>query len=185
MGFYARGRAAHSALIVAAGLAAVVTGAVLGSVERAPRFEAAPIAGTTTPGSTINVHVAGWVVSPGVVHLQEGSIVADAIDAAGGLKPGASSQVVNLAAPLRSGDQVLIPGPGAAGTRSADDGTVDLNRASASDLEQLPGVGPVLAERIVAHRESHGPFDQVEDLLDVPGIGESKLASMRDLIRAP
>lgn len=185
MGFDAKGKGAHSALVVAVALAAVVVGSVLGSVERAPVSAPLPVEGTTGPANTIDVHVAGWVVSPGVVKLPEGSIVADAIDAAGGLRPGASSQVVNLAASVRSGDQILIPGPGVAGPDASDDGMVSINRAGASELEQLPGVGPVLAERIVAHRESNGPFDEVEDLLDVPGIGESKLASMRDLIRVP
>jgi competence protein ComEA len=66
-----------------------------------------------------------------------------------------------------------------------DDGLIALNQADASVLEDLPGVGPVLAERIVAHREANGPFDTVEDLLEVPGIGEAKLAAMRDSISVP
>ena len=135
----------------------------------------------------LDVHVAGWVLHPGVVTVTEGSIVADAVAGAGGLKPGAAVDQINLAAPVRAGDQVFVPGPDSpdpAGGQ-AGDGTVALNRADSSVLQSLPGVGPVLAERIVAYREEHGPFGTVEDLLQVPGIGESKLASIRDLVRVP
>ena len=133
----------------------------------------------------IDVHVAGWVRSPGVVQLPEGSIVADAVEAAGGLRIGASANTLNLAAPLTGGDQVYVPGPDQELSAPVEDGRIAVNRATASDLEKLPGVGPVLAERIVAYRDANGPFQQVEDLLDVPGIGESKLASMRDVVRIP
>ena len=112
------------------------------------------------------------------------SIVADAIEAAGGLRPGALVDRINLAAPLRSGDQIVVPGPGAL-VESSEGGPLALNRASANDLEGLPGVGPVLAERIVAYREQNGPFTEVEDLLQVGGIGEAKLASIRDLVSIP
>lgn len=111
--------------------------------------------------------------------------MADAVEAAGGLRPGAISHSLNLAAPLRAGDQVYVSGPDEESQSPADDGVIAVNRATASDLEELPGVGPVLAERIVAYRETNGPFQQVEDLLDIPGIGESKLASMRDMVRIP
>lgn len=117
--------------------------------------------------------------------MPEGSIVADAVEAAGGFRPGAHSHSLNLAAPLADGDQVYVSGPGDEPQKPVEDGAVAVNRATASDLEELPGVGPVLAERIVAYREANGPFRQLEDLLDVPGIGESKLASMRDMIRIP
>lgn len=134
---------------------------------------------------TVEVHVAGWVVSPGVVTVDDGAIVAEAVAAAGGLRSGANSGSLNLAAPVRAGDQIVVPGPesGSANGGNASDGLVSLNGATASELETLPGVGPVLAERIVAYREDHGRFETVEDLLDVPGIGESKLASIRDLVR--
>lgn len=132
----------------------------------------------------IDVHVAGMVVAPGVVQVPAGSIVADAIAAAGGMRLGAMTEAINLAAPVRSGDQVVVPG-GSSGDVAVDDGRVTLNRATAAELEALPGVGPVLAERIVAFREENGSFDTVEDLLSVPGIGESKLAALRDLVRVP
>jgi competence protein ComEA len=114
--------------------------------------------------------------------------VADAIAAAGGVLPGALIEAINLAEPLTDGSQVIVPGPATApdGTASATvpsgDGRIHLNRATAAELDDLPGIGPVIAERIVAHRSEHGPFRAVEDLLDVPGIGEAKLANLRDLV---
>jgi competence protein ComEA len=134
------------------------------------------------------VYVSGWVAMPGVVEVAEGSIVADAVAAAGGALEGALLEAINLASPVSGGDHIQIPGPGdsvAVGGGGGGEGLIPVNRAEASDLEELPGVGPVLAERIVAHREANGPFETVEDLLEVPGIGEAKLASIRDLVTVP
>lgn len=174
-------RAAAGAVVAAL---AVSVGAALGNAERAP-VGTGPSVAPQSSQALIEVHVAGWVMAPGVVQLPEGSIVADAVEAAGGFRPGAQAHSVNLAAGVRGGDQVVIVGPGSATESVSDDGLVHVNRATATELEALPGVGPVLADRIVAHREDNGPFGEVEDLLDVPGIGESKLASIRDLIRVP
>lgn len=141
--------------------------------------------------SSLVVYVSGWVSTPGVVEVAEGAIVADAVAAAGGATQGALLDAVNLARPLTEGEHVQIPGPGdslSVGSGSpgdSADGLIPINQADVSALEGLPGVGPVLAERIVAHREANGPFEVVEDLLEVSGIGEAKLASMRDLIRVP
>ncbi len=139
---------------------------------------------TTTVEARIRVHVAGWVLSPGVVEVPEGAIVAEAVEAAGGLRPGAVVEGINLAAPVRPGDQIVVPGPGAAPAERGS-GRISLNRATPEELESLPGVGPVLAARIVAYRDQNGPFTEVEDLLDVPGIGEAILASLRDLVSLP
>ncbi|HSO49130.1 MAG TPA: helix-hairpin-helix domain-containing protein, partial [Acidimicrobiia bacterium] len=113
----------------------------------------------------------------------------DAVAAAGGALEGAVLESLNLASPVLDGDHIQIPGPGdviaATGGGEEGDGRIALNRADAAALEQLPGVGPVLAERIVAHREANGPYQEVEDLLEVSGIGEAKLASIRDLIVVP
>lgn len=180
-----------SRTVVAGALAvlAVAGGVGLGMMRRptpSPPSGAAPPS-STSPAALLKVHVAGWVMSPGVVSLPEHAIVADAIEAAGGLRSGASVESINLASRLRDGDQVVVPGPGVTATPTAGDqggdGLVSLNRATAAELEALPGVGPVLAERIVAHREQAGGFDTVEDLLEVPGIGEAKLATIRDLVR--
>jgi competence protein ComEA len=136
---------------------------------------------------TVTVHVAGEVREPGVVELPFGARVVDAIEAAGGATASARLTALNLAAALTDGAQVLVPSAaedvGVGATRS--DGTVAVNRATPTELEALPGVGPVLASRIVEHREAHGPFQTAEDLLDVPGIGESILARLRPLVRIP
>ena len=171
--------------------AAILVGAGLGArgnptpVESAASTSAAASSGV----AVFPVYVSGWVATPGVVEMVEGAIVADAVAAAGGALEGALLDEVNLARPLVEGDHIQIPGPGqsvtATGGGEGDDGLIALNQADASVLEDLPGVGPVLAERIVAHREANGPFDTVEDLLEVPGIGEAKLAAMRDSISVP
>jgi competence protein ComEA len=158
-------------------------------------------AGTATTGTAAElvVHVAGAVVSPGVQRLPPGSRVIDAVEAAGGAQPDADLPRVNLAAPLVDGQQVYIPRPGeqppevtgvAAGgapgatgaVGSAAGGLVNLNSATAEQLDTLPGVGPTTAAAIIAHRDQHGPFTAVDQLIDVRGIGEAKLAQLRDLV---
>lgn len=134
------------------------------------------------------VHVVGRVATPGLVSLPAGSRVAEAIAAAGGALPDADLAAVNLAAVLQDGAQVHVPAPGEAtpvadAPAGAEAGAVDVNRASAADLEALPGIGPVLAERVVAWRTEHGDFADVDALLDVPGIGPSVLAQIRDRVR--
>lgn len=180
------------AVAVGLALVAVLVGAGLGAVET--RDHSFPAAGATTRASptlvesVFPVYVSGWVANPGVVEVGEGSIVADAVEAAGGALDGALLEAINLARPLVTGDHVQIPGPGdsvAMAPGGQDGGLISPNRADASQLEELPGVGAVLAERIVAHREANGPFQTVEDLLDVPGIGEAKLSAIRDLIVVP
>lgn len=178
-------RAAFAAAIA---LLAVSLGVGVGLMRRP-----APGPPVRTPDATfvagtelIEVHVAGWVVAPGVVSVETGSIVADVVEAAGGLRAGARSEAVNLAAEVFAGDQIVISGPESAsgpGTDTEGGGLLSLSRADSKALEELPGVGPVLAERIVAFRDEHGRFETVEDLLEVPGIGEAKLASIRDLVR--
>lgn len=142
------------------------------------------------------VHVAGQVTAPGLYRLPEGARVADALDEAGGPLPDAVLDALNLARPLSDGEQLLVPGPapspvhgsdGAAPAQAAasawrPDGLLDLNRATAADLEELPGIGPVLAERIVAHRDEVGRFTAVGDLRDVPGIGERKFQAIAELV---
>ncbi len=148
-----------------------------------------------TPPSVLWIHVAGAVRSPGLYELPPGSRVGDAIAAAGGAVSDARLDAVNLARPLADGEQVLVPdasadaAAGAAGTTAgavaqsgAGTGGVDINRASAAELEALPGVGPATAEKIVADREENGPFAAPEDLMRVPGIGEKKFEAMREMV---
>ncbi len=171
---------------LALAVAAVVAGGALGSLEGGAPPQTPLELQSPSANRMFEVHVAGWVNSPGVVSVTEGSIVADAIHLAGGLRSGALVDLINLASPLRSGDQVVVPGPrSGSGGGSGEGDLIVLNRAVADELTALPGVGPVLAERIVAYREANGPFSSVEDLLQVPGIGEAKLASIRDLVRVP
>lgn len=125
-------------------------------------------------GSVVVVHVAGAVAAPGLYEIPAGSRVADAVEAAGGVTKKNAANSVNLAREVVDGEQILV-GTAAAGSTAG----ISINSASASDLEELPGVGPVLAERIVAHRNTHGPFRSVDDLGDVPGIGDSVLANIR------
>ncbi|MEX2654022.1 MAG: ComEA family DNA-binding protein [Acidimicrobiia bacterium] len=134
----------------------------------------------------LHVHVAGEVRRPGVVRLVAGSRIVDAIEAAGGATPAAVLAGVNLASEVLDGAQIVVPSSSVGPVPAVDnDGVVVVNRATLTELESLPGVGPVLAERILAHRDEHGPFEAVEDLLDVSGIGEATLARLRPLIRIP
>lgn len=157
----------------------------------------ATVAATTVPDEVV-VHAAGAVARPGLYRLPAGSRVADLVDAAGGLAPGADADRINLAAPLEDGQRVYIPrageaippenpvaggpGPDGGGTPSALE-PLDLNQATVDELDTLPGIGPTIAGAIVRYRDEHGPFRSVEQLLDVPGIGEAKLAQLRDLVR--
>lgn len=164
-------------------------------VRSAPR--AAPAAGPAPSGSPspalVLVDVAGWVRHPGVYEFHTGDRIVDAIEAAGGARPGAALETLNLAAPLSDGIQVLVlkaapadggvPGTTAAGSGSTSSGaSVNVNTASATELETLPGVGEVIAQRIVDYRTANGPFTSVDQLLEVSGIGESTLESMRESV---
>jgi competence protein ComEA len=140
------------------------------------------------------VHVAGAVATPGLVTLPVGARVADALAAAGGPVADADTDRLNLAQILVDGVRVHVPvvgeavateqlvSGGPAGAGSAEPGPVDVNTAGPAELERLPGVGPATARAIIDHRERHGPFRSVEDLLDVRGIGPAKLDAIRDLV---
>lgn len=164
--------------------------------------EGAEEAGAEGAGA-VTVHVSGAVADPGVIELPAGSRVDDAVEAAGGLTEAADLAAVNLARMLVDGEQIHIPEPGetppvtaagpgesdgtegggAAGgssTSGGDGGLIDINTATAAQLEELPGVGPAIAQRIVEHRELNGPFQSVDDLQEVSGIGPATLEKMRD-----
>jgi competence protein ComEA len=178
-----RGRVA---VVVVFAAIALSVGALMGrlpvSAPTSTRDSGLPTA--QTPEETVAVHVSGMVVSPAVVDVPADAIVADAVEAAGGLLSGALVDQINLAAPIVPGEQIVVPGPtGGTVGGVGEDGVLSINQASTTDLESLPGVGPVLAERIVSHRASNGRFEAVEDLLEVPGIGETKLEAIRDLVR--
>lgn len=186
------GRRGALALLLVCVLAAVVAGAVVlrGRPQEVPvpvveqAGQALPPAATASPspGGEVVVAVAGTVVRPGLVRLPVGSRVDDAVRAAGGLAPGASLGLLNLARPLVDGEQVLVgvDAPAGAGPApvASPAGLLDLNAATAEDLQDLPGIGPVLAERIVDWRTENGRFESVDQLREVSGIGEAKFASL-------
>ena len=154
-----------------------------------PEVVVVPVSAVATAPAPATVHVSGAVAAPGLVVLPEGSRVADAIAGVGGALPGSELRLVNLAAPVTDGMHLDIPwagdraGAGARPSSGAGSGyPVDLNRADHEALMGIPGVGEVLAMRIVSYRDAHGPFMTMEDLLDVPGIGEGRLAGMRDYV---
>lgn len=141
-----------------------------------------------TPAPPLVVHVVGAVQTPGLYKLRRGARVADAVSTAGGATAKADLALVNLAAPVSDGQQVVVPerappptsADAAGGTAAA--GPVHLNSATAEELDALPGVGPVTAQKIVDYRQAHGAFSSVDDLDAIPGIGPARLEQLRDLV---
>ena len=156
---------------------------------------------TVTPGP-LRVFVSGEVAAPAVYELPPGSLIWDAVEAAGGFTAGADRDAVNLAQPLAKGLHVHIPAEGEAadiplvsepqplataelpttdGVVLPAGGLVNLNTATAAELELLPGIGPALAEAIIEYRDGNGPFETLEELMDVPGIGPAKFEGVQEL----
>lgn len=141
-----------------------------------------------TVEQTLMVDVAGAVVNPGVYSLPLNSRVVEAIKAAGGLKKGADTSDINQARILKDGEQIYVY-PAVTGFARAGvpairkNGPIMINRATAKDFESLDGIGPVLASRIITYRKSNGPFTAIEDLLKVPGIGQSKFDQFKSKLR--
>jgi competence protein ComEA len=143
-----------------------------------------------TPGP-IRVHVAGAVANPGVYELPDGSITRQAIEKAGGALDNAAMDRINLASTLSDGEQITVPIQVDASdptsiarpeTNASAHDLLDINTATAPELERLPGIGPSLAQKIVEYREKYGPFGKVEDITHVSGIGSAKFDQIRDLI---
>ncbi len=188
------------AVLVAAGgfLAHAASGGF--SIQKAddPASEAAPEsaesegADDAASKAVIFVHVGGCVVEPGVRELAQGSRVQDAVEAAGGFSKDAARDALNLARVLSDGEQVTVPSqeetqaaaaaqPSVGGDTHAG-GKVNINTATAEELDALAGVGPSTAQKIVADREANGPFPSPEDLKRVSGIGDKKYAALADSI---
>lgn len=157
---------------------------------------------TATGAAEIVVDVGGKVREPGIHRLPAGSRVADALRAAGGVKPGSKTDGLNRARFLVDGEQVIVGGPapaqaagaGAGGTAAGSTAgvaaggvmpgaPVSLNTATADQLDTLPGVGPVLAQHIIDYRTQHGGFRSVDELREVNGIGDRRFADLRNLVR--
>jgi competence protein ComEA len=181
-----------------------------GSASPSPSSGTVPTPSTTPTGAATNapgsaaagagivlVHVVGQVRHPGVVRLPAGARVEQALEAAGGATAKADLVRVNLARPVVDGEQIVVPKPGEAMTGAAGvvdgplgpasttgaEGPVDLNTAGLAELDTLPGVGPVLAQRILDWRSQNGRFSTVDELGEVSGIGEKVLENLRPLVR--
>lgn len=167
-----------------------------GGADAAAREPAPAIAVDGTPKGALVVHVAGAVRHPGVYRMRAGARVDDAVARAGGARRRADLSALNLAAELEDGRQVLVPlrapavassGAGAGGSAAAAVATpvvpLNLNTATPEQLDELDGIGPTTAQHIVEYREAHDGFGSVEELDQVPGIGETRLASLRDKVR--
>ncbi|WP_394613084.1 helix-hairpin-helix domain-containing protein [Lentzea sp. JNUCC 0626] len=175
--------------LLALGIAVACAVIGLGSWWQSPAAEPAPelaLVSTSAPAADLVVNVIGEVAAPGLVTAPSGARVADAVRLAGGVKPGTDLHNLNLARKLTDGEQIAvgIPPPPAADAPQAprSQPKLNLNTATVADLDALPGIGPVMAQRIVDHRTRKGPFTAVDQLRDVEGIGESKLAKLTDLV---
>jgi competence protein ComEA len=192
----ARASRSELLLVVLLGLAIVGTGAVV--VLRSSDPPAPPVervvsqpeaSASPSPVKQVVVHVSGQVNKPGVYELPDGSRVQDAVAAAGGPLAESDANALNLAAVIADGQKVTVPKPGEAVTvdpassaeAGAPAGKVNLNLATPAQLEELPGVGPVLAERIVAHRQK-GRFTSPRQLMEVSGFGPKKYEALKDQI---
>jgi competence protein ComEA len=178
-------------------VASLITGGVIGrftqvqpatSIVISTPFPDPTLPPAPTP-APIRVHVSGAVRQPDVYELPAGSIVKDAVEAAGGPIDNADLDGVNLAVELRDQQQVYVPRQGETVPMSpalvgggAVSGPVNINTATAAELDTLPGIGPSTAQKIVDYREANGSFQTIEDIMDVPTIGEAKFEGIKDLI---
>jgi competence protein ComEA len=162
---------------------------LLGQADDGPSHEK-PVALVSEPAPVrkVLVHVVGAVRVPGLYELPEDSRVDDAIREAGGAKAKAALELVNLAAPVADGQQVVVPARGglaaapAGSPGSTSGGKVHLNSATLEELDTLPGIGPVTAQKILDYRTAHGAFQSVDELDAVPGIGAARLAQLKPLV---
>ncbi|WP_235812743.1 ComEA family DNA-binding protein [Pseudoclavibacter helvolus] len=156
----------------------------------------APAEGAATSSATLLVHVVGAVANPGVYEVSPGARVVDGIAAAGGLEADADPSLLNMARTLVDGEQLRVPrvgelptapvatggAPPGAGGASAAGGLVNLNTATAVELEELPRIGPAMSSRIIDYREQNGGFTSVEDLKEVAGVGDATYEGLVDLV---
>jgi competence protein ComEA len=187
------GRRAVRALAVVALVVAIVVGFLVWRsrphAEPVPAVAASAVAAPSTSSATIVVSVLGRVQRPGLVRLPYGARVADAIEAAGGVLPGTDLGYLNLARKVVDGELLAIgvgPVPSAPVTGApggaGPPGLINLNTATVAELDTLPGVGPVLAQRIVDHRNRTGGFKSVEELREVDGVGDARFEQIKDLV---
>ena len=179
---------------LAAVLAVVAGSRLLGGDDEAPPAPVRLSAQGEDRAARIYVHVAGAVRRPGLLTMAAGSRVADALERAGGPRPRADLTAVNLAARLADGQQIVVPRAGGA-TGAADSGAgapapgagaatgIHLSTATVEQLDGVDGIGPTLAQRIVEYRDAHGGFRSLDELAQVDGIGEKRLATLREALQ--
>ena len=177
-------------LAIIAGLVVVITALfVMRGSSQEVVAAPAPLEIESISTQTLMVDVAGAVVNPGVYSLPLNARVVEAIKAAGGLKKGADTSDINQARILKDGEQIYVYPAAISGNGGISrpairkNGPILINRATVKDFESLDGIGPVLANRIVTYRKTNGPFTAIEDLLKVPGIGQSKFAQFKEKLR--
>jgi competence protein ComEA len=188
-----RGRAVAGALLLIVAL--VLAGRYLAAAGAADQTTRSPAAAAgelrAEPRPRLVVHVVGAVRRPGLYRLADGARIADALRRAGGATRRADVSLVNLAAPVSDGTQIVVPrrepataaaAGGGEEPGSSPSGPVHLNTATIEQLDELPGVGPVTAQKIVEYREQHGAFSSVDDLDAIPGIGPARLEQLRELV---
>jgi competence protein ComEA len=160
-----------------------------GAGAAAPSYAPLSATGSATPTAAklLVIDVAGYVRRPGLYKMPADSRVDDAIRAAGGATRKAQLDAVNLAAPIADGQQIVVPGSGAGGVAAASSpagsspsAPLSLNSATLEQLETLPGVGPVTAQKILDFRQKHGAFSSLDELDAIPGIGSARIEQLRD-----
>ena len=176
-----------------AGVVALLVLVVAGKLLLRPQPPAVPppvrvaARAAASSSTTLFVNVVGAVRRPGLYRLKDGSRVADAVTRAGGPTPRAQIELLNLAARIADGEQIVVPRRGVVGAVAAPGGgvaagPVHLNSATLEQLDGLPGVGPVTAQKILDYRQQHGAFGSVDELDAIPGIGPARLGTLRDLV---
>lgn len=197
-----QGTARYRGYVIIFSVLSLIVGGVVGYFIPHPQSSAPIIVSTPSPTLTpppsptlapIRIHVSGAVRQPAVYELPPGSIVQDAVDAAGGPAPDADLDHINLALELQDQQQVYVPcqgetkppppvSGGETGSGGSAGALVNINTATTVELETLPRIGPVTAQRIVDYREANGSFESIEDIEDVPGIGPATFEGLKDLI---
>jgi competence protein ComEA len=177
------------ALLAVFAVVCVLSAAVVARGHSQPVVEPTPI---VIAPPKVTVDVAGGVKNPGVYELPADSRVMDAITAAGGTKPGTDTSDINLARIVKDGEQIYVETPEVQVAHSQfapthvtkkKSGPININRATATELDSLPGIGPVIAARIIDYRKANGPFLSVDDLQKVSGIGSAKFAQFKSKVR--
>jgi competence protein ComEA len=183
-----RSRGTIAIWVVAAGLALLAGTRLLGGGGDPPpppvRVDepSAVQSGRRGGGGGVFVHVAGAVRRPGLYRVPASSRVAAAVRQAGGFERGADTTAVNLAAEVEDGQQVVVPRTAATASPGAPNAPLNLATATADQLDEIDGIGPTLAERIIEHRDAAGGLASVEDLREVEGIGEKRLETLREAL---